>query len=112
MSHFVPPTLQKLSEQTRLQTVWQRAAQKLQAAEYIAIVGYSWPANDHLHQLFALGGVSETVLRGVIVSDKDEKTIEHIKTILRENVRPVRYFWRQASLVGRRYTAWSHLAPA
>ena len=47
MSHFVPPTLQKLSEQTRLQTVWQRAAQKLQAAEYIAIVGYSWPANDH-----------------------------------------------------------------
>jgi len=28
------------------------------------------------------------VLRGVIVNDKDEKTIEHIKTILRENVRP------------------------
>jgi len=85
---LVPPTLQKLSEQHRLKAIWRKAAQRLQTAKYIVIIGYSWPANDQFfHQLFALSGVSETILRRVVVIDTADSTIAHIKDMLAENVR-------------------------
>lgn len=77
--YLVPPTLQKLGEQRLLHSVWKKAAERLKAAEYIAIIGYSWPQNDQFfHQLFALGATSDVVLRRVIVLDPSQATIDRI----------------------------------
>lgn len=67
---LVPPTWTKTSYHHDLINVWNRAAIELANAAHIYVIGYSWPESDSFfHYLYALGTMSDTLLRGFSVYD-------------------------------------------
>ena len=84
---LVPPTWNKTYQDDALIRVWRRAAQELQAAENIFVIGYSLPDTDQFFRyLFALGTEGATRLQLFWVFNPDEDgTVVH----------------RYSSLVGR-----------
>jgi NAD-dependent SIR2 family protein deacetylase len=71
---IVPPTWNKGGfSSASMKTVWARAAEHLAEAEYIIIIGYSVPPTDQFfHYLYALGTMSQTRLKKILVYNPDE----------------------------------------
>jgi hypothetical protein len=81
---IVPPTWNKGGfSSTAMNTVWARAAQHLAEAEYIVILGYSVPPTDHFfHYLYALGTMSETRVKKILVYNPDESIEDRYQRLL------------------------------
>jgi hypothetical protein len=68
---IVPPTWTKGEYQQLVRRVWKRAAEELEKAAYIVIIGYSLPPTDQFFKwLFSIGTAGRTLLRKVILIDK------------------------------------------
>ena len=80
---IIPPTVSKSGLHRELASVWQRAAHRLQQAQNIFVIGYSWPEGDHFfQQLYALGTSGETILSRFWVYNPDERVRERFKNQL------------------------------
>ncbi|HXY78478.1 MAG TPA: hypothetical protein VEH47_06650 [Candidatus Acidoferrales bacterium] len=81
---IVPPTWNKGGfSSASMKTVWARAAEHLAEAEYIVIVGYSVPPTDQFfHYLYALGTMSQTRVKKILVYNPDESIEERYRRLL------------------------------
>ncbi len=80
---IVPPTWNKGSYHSQLARVWKRAAYHLSEAEYIFIIGYSYPQTDEFFRyLYALGSIGEGWLEKVIVFNPDPEVGERVRRLL------------------------------
>ncbi len=80
---IVPPTWNKGAHHSQLRTVWRKAASHLSQAEYIFIIGYSYPTTDEFFKyLYALGSVGDGWLEKVYVFNPDAKVGERIGALL------------------------------
>lgn len=80
---IVPPTWNKGNYYSQLERVWRLAAQHLSAAEYIFIIGYSYPPTDEFFRyLFALGSIGEGWLERVYVFNPDAEVGQQIGSLL------------------------------
>jgi hypothetical protein len=80
---IVPPTWNKGTYHTQLNQVWKKAARQLSGAEYIFIIGYSYPPTDEFFRyLYALGSIGEGWLEKIIVFNPDAKAGERIGSLL------------------------------
>jgi hypothetical protein len=71
---IVPPTWDKTQYHKQIGRVWRKAAEVLRGADNIFISGYSLPPSDSFFRyLYAIGTVSEVVLRRFWVFDKASK---------------------------------------
>jgi hypothetical protein len=69
---IVPPTWEKTNHDQGFENMWAHAASYLARAENIVVVGYSLPPSDQFFpMLYALGTVSDTVLKRFWVFDPD-----------------------------------------
>jgi len=69
---IVPPTWNKSHYHSELTNVWEEAANKLEEAENIFVMGFSLPETDiFFKHLYALGTVGETPLKRFRVFDPD-----------------------------------------
>ena len=74
---IVPPTWAKTRYHGAIKEVWKRAAKELSLAEYIFVIGYSFPGSDaFFHHLYALGSVSDTPLRKFWVFNPDTTEVQ------------------------------------
>ncbi|MBI4962476.1 MAG: hypothetical protein HY913_04305 [Desulfomonile tiedjei] len=73
---IVPPTWNKASYHRVMPTVWHWAAHYLRSAEYIFVLGYSFPSSDtFFHHLYGLGSLSQTPLRRFWVCNPDRELV-------------------------------------
>ena len=81
---IVPPTWNKGGFSTNsMKTVWARAGQHLAEAEHLVIIGYSVPPTDHFfHYLYALGTMSPTRLKKIVVYNPDSSVEQRYKRLL------------------------------
>lgn len=81
---IVPPTWNKGGfSADSMKTVWASAASHLAEAEYIVIIGYSVPPTDHFfHYLYALGTMSATRVKKIIVYNPDTAVEERYRRLL------------------------------
>jgi len=80
---IVPPTWNKGSHHAGIGKVWKKAARHLSEAEYIFIIGYSYPPTDEFFRyLYALGTIGDGWLEKVIVFNPDQEVGERIKKLL------------------------------
>jgi len=80
---IVPPTWYKSDYYGTLSPVWARAAFELSAAESIFVIGYSLPPSDlFFRYLYALGTLSETVLKHFWVFNPDASVHERFQALL------------------------------
>jgi NAD-dependent SIR2 family protein deacetylase len=80
---IVPPTWNKGNVHSGLSSVWRAAANHLEEAENVFIIGYSLPDTDEFFRYFyALGTVGSTVLSTFSVVDIDARVFEKFKRIL------------------------------
>lgn len=71
---IIPPSLNKISHYQQITNVWERAAQRLGEADYIFIIGYSFPENDAFFKyLYALGTVGKRELRKIVIYNPEDK---------------------------------------
>src|SRR5258707_9413910 len=70
---IVPPTWEKTDYSAGFENIWAHAANHLAEAENIVVIGYSLPPTDQFFPiLYALGTVSETILKRFWVFDPDD----------------------------------------
>ncbi len=80
---IVPPTWNKGTYHTQLGQVWRKAAAHLSEAEYIFIIGYSYPSTDEFFRyLYALGSIGEGWLEKIIVFNPDPAAGERFRALL------------------------------
>ncbi len=81
---IVPPTWNKGGfSSASMRTVWARAAEHLAEAEYIVIIGYSVPPTDQFfHYLYALGTMSQTRVKKIVVYNPDESIESRYRRLL------------------------------
>src|SRR5258706_6840358 len=81
---IVPPTWNKGSfSSASMKSVWGRAAKHLAEAEYIVVIGYSVPPTDHFfHYLYALGTMSATRVKKILVYNPDATVEERYRRLL------------------------------
>ncbi len=80
---IVPPTWNKTEYSKNLKSVWRRAAEVLNDAENIFVIGYSLPDSDLFFKyLFALGTLGKTIIRRFCVIDKDESVADKFRELL------------------------------
>jgi hypothetical protein len=80
---IVPPTWSKGSYYAHLERVWRLAAGHLASAEYIFIIGYSYPPTDEFFRyLYALGSIGEGWIERVYVFNPDAEVGRRIGTLL------------------------------
>ncbi len=80
---IVPPGLFKADYQASLSGVWRSAADALQNAHEIFVFGYSLPETDFFFQnLYALGTVSENLLRKFYVFDPNRAVEARFERLL------------------------------
>jgi hypothetical protein len=82
---IVPPSIDKNSYYEMIVEVWKRAAKKLGEADFIFIIGYSFPETDQFFKyLYSLGTVGERPLRKIVVynTDKTETVDKRFRKIL------------------------------
>ncbi len=80
---LVPPTWNKADYHSSLAEVWRQASDELGEAEYIIVIGYSFPMTDAFFQyLYALGTVGRNPLERFWVFDPDTKVADRFRTIL------------------------------
>jgi hypothetical protein len=71
---IVPPTWNKTQYHSEIATVWRHAARHLAEAENIFVIGYSLPSTDEFFRyLYALGTISATRLKRLMVIDPDPR---------------------------------------
>jgi len=69
---IIPPTWSKLDYGKTLSKVWSRAAQELEEAECIFIIGYSLPDTDEFFRsIYALGTAGKTPIMKLVVYNPD-----------------------------------------
>jgi len=69
---IVPPTWNKSEHQRKISRVWARAAQELTDAQYVFIIGYSWPETDTFFRyLYSLGTIGKNPLEAIRVYNPD-----------------------------------------
>jgi hypothetical protein len=74
---IVPPTWSKSEYHGVMPTVWRAAAEELEDAEHIFVIGYSFPQSDaFFHHLYGLGSVGERPLRRFWVFNPDEEEVK------------------------------------
>lgn len=74
---IVPPTWNKSDYHKVMLPVWRAAAEELESAEDIFVIGYSLPQSDaFFHHLYGLGSVSERPLRRFWVFNPDTEEVE------------------------------------
>ena len=84
---IVPPTWNKTAYHEEIEQVWKRAALELKDAEYIFVLGYSFPDTDMFFRyLFALGVDMGTTLRGFYVYDIDPAVEERFQSLLSSGI--------------------------
>jgi NAD-dependent SIR2 family protein deacetylase len=84
---IVPPTWNKTAFHEQIDNVWKRAAQELNDAEHIFVLGYSLPSTDlFFNYLFALGVDMRTILKGFYVYNTDSGTEERFRNLLGSGV--------------------------
>jgi len=80
---IVPPTWNKTEYSKDLKNVWRRAAEVLNDAENIFVIGYSLPDSDLFFKyLFALGTLGKTIIRRFCVIDKDASVADKFRELL------------------------------
>jgi len=80
---IVPPTWNKGAHYSQLKRVWRLAAKHLSEAEYIFIIGYSYPQTDEFFRyLYALGSIGEGWLERIFVFNPDPAVSSRIKALL------------------------------
>ena len=80
---IIPPTWNKGHHHSQLSNVWRRAARHFSEAEYIFIVGYSYPLSDEFFRyLYALGSVGDSWLKQILVFNPDGDVNERIRGLL------------------------------
>ncbi|MDQ6923234.1 MAG: hypothetical protein M3Z74_03610 [Pseudomonadota bacterium] len=81
---LVPPAINKAEHHRAIRPVWTQAAKELSEAEYIFIIGYSFPdADAFFKHLFAIGTVGKNPLRRIEVFDPKADVLEALfRTIL------------------------------
>jgi len=80
---IVPPTWNKGIYHSQLDRVWKKAARHLSEAEYIFVIGYSYPQTDEFFRyLYALGSIGDGWLEKIIVFNPDAAVGERIKGLL------------------------------
>ncbi len=80
---IVPPTWNKGTHHSGIGRVWKRAARRLSEAEYIFIIGYSYPPTDEFFRyLYALGTIGDGWLEKVMVFNPDQEVGERIRQLL------------------------------
>lgn len=85
---IVPPTWNKGTHHNQLVHVWRRAARHLSEAEYIFIIGYSYPPTDEFFRyLYALGSIGDGWLERIMVFNPDPNAGERVKALLGPLVR-------------------------
>jgi hypothetical protein len=89
---IVPPTWNKAAYHASLSSVWRHAAEELEEADEIFVIGYSLPPTDHFFPyLYALGTVGPKRLDRFWVFNPD-KSVEHrFRDLLGPGVRPPRF---------------------
>ncbi len=74
---LAPPTWGKGEHHREIGQVWARAAQELEGAKFVCVMGYSLPATDQFFRLlFALGSEGNTLIDKFIVIDPDHANVE------------------------------------
>lgn len=88
---IVPPTWNKGQHYEKIGITWRHAAAHLRDAEYIIVIGYSWPRTDRFFQyLYALGTVGPTLLRRFWLIDpaeRDSELADRYREMLGEHAR-------------------------
>lgn len=81
---IVPPTWNKGGfSSASMRGVWASAARHLAEAEYIVIIGYSVPPTDHFfHYLYALGTMSATRVKKILVYNPDASIEQRYRRLL------------------------------
>jgi len=80
---IVPPTWNKGAYHAQLGQVWKKAAAHLSEAEYIFIIGYSYPSTDEFFRyLYALGSIGEGWLERIVVFNPDPAAGERFRGLL------------------------------
>jgi hypothetical protein len=80
---IVPPTWNKSDDQSALSSVWSQAAQEIQQAEYIFVIGYSLPNTDSFFRyLYALGSSRGVPLKAFAVFNPDRSVEDRFKSLL------------------------------
>lgn len=80
---IVPPTWNKGTLHIGIDRVWKKAARHLSEAEYIFVIGYSYPPTDEFFRyLYALGTIGDGWLEKVMVFNPDQEVGERIKKLL------------------------------
>jgi hypothetical protein len=79
----VPPTWNKGIYHSQIGQVWRKAARHLSEAEYIFIIGYSYPPTDEFFRyLYALGSIGEGWLEKIVVFNPDAEAGERVRALL------------------------------
>ena len=74
---IVPPSWNKTEHHRLITPVWKAAAEALSKAEYIIVIGYSFPGSDaFFHYLYGLGSLGKNPLRKFIVFNPDTNEVE------------------------------------
>ncbi len=82
---IVPPTWEKTNHSVGFENMWKHAARSLSEADNIAVIGYSLPPSDQFFpMLYALGTVSQTLLKRFWVFDPDKSVEDRFRKMLGE----------------------------
>ena len=80
---IVPPTWNKGMYHSQIDQVWKKAARHLSEAEYVFIIGYSYPPTDEFFRyLYALGSIGDGWVEHVYVFNPDSKVGARVKALL------------------------------
>lgn len=80
---IIPPTWNKSDQYSSIQNVWIKAAEKLESADYLFIIGYSLPETDAFFKLlYGLGTVGNKILRKIVVINPDKFIEEKFKNLM------------------------------
>lgn len=83
---IVPPSHNKLHSQLELKQVWSKAANALNEAELIFVIGYSLPESDSFFRdFFALSTFGPSEFENIFVVNPDETAFQRVQSLLSPN---------------------------
>lgn len=101
---LAPPTESKLAQRVKLAPVWRAAADALQKAAEVYVVGFSLPpTDDFVRNFLAVAGVGGMTFQRIVVVNPDPRAADRIKSFLSPNLQR-RFEWEDAKFekyVGR-----------
>lgn len=91
---IIPPTWEKTTRHMQIAPIWRKAAEELQDARRIFIIGYSLPETDwFFNYFFGLSIDLETDLEGLYIYDVNPKVEERFKNMLGPGLSKRLYFY-------------------